>query len=248
MFSANRALPFCTNSAQLYVGLSAARLPGDFPDLMTVVGVHLTIAQAVSSLNLSRAKISDRLDKLSSVVLNGCSILADSEEGDFQRRSTTDTPIQSPLQGLSKQQQQEYIPELLYATFTVLGLLRQQSASNDEGSMVDTSVAAGWLFSGIAALATSVSTLTSNRLRTTCRHSCEFKSSLRTCIFSLALMAIVLFLSELREVCVQVAAIVREALRQHMKMYLDKTGAETGEDALNRRMGCKMLLTALGDT
>lgn len=125
---------------------------------MSVVGVHIAIAQTVCSLDFARAKLSPRLKDLSSVLLNGCIILADSSsDRQDQRGAATDTPIPSPQQGLSAEQQQEYITELLQATFSVLGLLRMQSASNDEDSIMDTTVGAGWLFSGIATVSSTVS-------------------------------------------------------------------------------------------
>lgn len=150
--------PYSTIMAQMCAGLQAARLPGDLPQLISIVGVHLAIAQAVCTLCGANAKLSGRLDKLSGVVLHGWYILADESDGHAQNRAATDT-IQSPLQGLSEDQQQEYIPDLLHATFTVLGLLRTQSASDDEDSLVDTRIAADWLFKGIKALSTSVSSL-----------------------------------------------------------------------------------------
>ena len=145
-------------------GLSEARLPGDFPALMAILGMHLSIAQTVCCLNVASNKLLPRLVKLAEVLLSGCCILSDGQD---QLGTAADTPIQSPLQGLSEHQEQEYITELLQATFTMLGLLRMQSESNDQDSMVDTNLGAGWLFSGIAALTTQVSAVSACILCTT---------------------------------------------------------------------------------
>lgn len=224
----------------VYAGLSASRLPGDFPHLMSLVGVHLAIAQAVSSMTMSKATLKHRLDDLVYVVLNGCSILApDSSDIHGQRRPCVGTtPIPSPLQGLNIAQQQEYIPQLLQATYGVLGLLRIQSGSNDKDSLVDVTLAAGWLFSGIAALTTTVSS-----------HCC--KLVLSGCSVSLALV-LGFKADSLPLICnalytchgiAQVAYDVRNALRQHMKDYLKKHSV----DEQTPLTGCKMLLAALGD-
>ena len=144
-------------TVQHFAGLQMDQKPGDLEALMAILGVHCTIAQTVCNLNNSKATLSPRLKELAIDLLHGCAIFADSADGQDQCRAPDDAPVQSPQQGLSGHQEQDYIAEMLQGTFTMLGLLRMQSESNDRDSMVDTNVGAGWLFSGIAALSTSVS-------------------------------------------------------------------------------------------